>query len=68
MSLAENVKTKRKQAKMTQKQLAKKVGVTSSYISQIENDIKDPAMRVGGKIAKVFGCTLDELSGEKSAV
>ncbi|NDO46015.1 helix-turn-helix transcriptional regulator [Clostridium sp. MD294] len=68
MSLAENVRTKRKQAKMTQKQLAKKVGVTSSYISQIENDIKDPTMRVGGKIAKVLGCTLDDLIKEKSAI
>lgn len=61
----ENIKKIRKMKKMTQLELANKVGVTQSTISKIENDIRNdetPSVRLGlieriGEVLKV--CPLD---------
>ncbi|MFN9711151.1 MAG: helix-turn-helix domain-containing protein [Bacteroidota bacterium] len=45
---------------MTQEQLAKKVGTTKSYISKIENDIKEVRISTLQKIIQLgFGGTLE---------
>jgi DNA-binding XRE family transcriptional regulator len=45
---------------MTQEQLAKKAGTTKSYISKIENDIKEVRISTLQKIIKLgFGGTLE---------
>ena len=40
---------------MTQEQLAKKVGISRTMITEIENGNADPSVRVAKKIAAVLG-------------
>ncbi|NNG67208.1 MULTISPECIES: helix-turn-helix transcriptional regulator [Thermoanaerobacteraceae] len=46
--------------KLTQKELAKKLGVTPDYISQIERG-RIPGMETAIKIANFFDTTVDEI-------
>jgi len=50
----------RKKNKMTQKDLAKLVGVSPDYISQIERG-RIPGMVTAIKLAKLFNTTLEDL-------
>lgn len=68
MVIGENIKKLRQQNNMTQQQLADKICVTRPFITDIENDKKSPSVQNLINIANVFGCTLDELVKEKSAV
>ncbi|HHV96552.1 MAG TPA: helix-turn-helix transcriptional regulator [Clostridiaceae bacterium] len=54
------LKEYRKKHKMTQKELADLVGVTSDYISQIERG-RIPGMFTAIKLAKIFDTTLEDL-------
>ncbi len=64
MSIGENIKKKRKEAGINQYVLAEKVGVTQGYIAKVELNMKIPSMTLGMAIAKVLGCTMDELAKE----
>ena len=64
MSIGENIRKKRKEAGINQYVLAEKVGVTQGYIAKVENGMKMPSMALGNTIAKVLGCTMDELVKE----
>ena len=44
-----------KSRNMTQEQLAKKVGISRTMITEIENGNADPSVRVAKKIAAVLG-------------
>lgn len=44
-----------KSRNMTQEQLAKKVGISRTMITEIENGNADPSVRVAKKIAAVMG-------------
>jgi putative transcriptional regulator len=54
------IKTLRQNEKMTQKELAAKVGVTGDYISQIERG-RIPGMDTAQKLAMLFDTTIDDL-------
>ncbi|EGC82411.1 helix-turn-helix domain-containing protein [Anaerococcus prevotii] len=64
--LNENIKRLRKEKGFTQKDLAVKVGVSITFISQIENGISKPSDENLKKIADVLGVTVNELEKEKS--
>lgn len=59
---SENLKRLRKEAGMTQRELAKLVGVTSSYISKLENG-GNPKLIVLVNLADVFNVTCNFLCG-----
>lgn len=63
MTTGEIIREKRENKGMTQGELAEAVGVTRPMIVQIERGSKTPNMVLGGLIADVLGCTLDELRG-----
>lgn len=48
------IKKARKNAKLTQNELAEKVGVHVSYISRIERGVVNPSIEVIGNIAKAL--------------
>jgi transcriptional regulator with XRE-family HTH domain len=48
----------RKQKKMTQVQLAEKVGIESGYLSVLENGRKEPCLRVIQMLATGLGVSL----------
>ena len=64
MSLAENVRTRRKEKKLTQKALAEQAGVSRVYITQMKANVRNPNIQVVYLIAKALGCTLNDLYDE----
>ena len=61
------LKSKREAVKMTQKDLAEKVGVTQQCISEWESSSTSPTLRPLWIISDIFGITVDELIGKKSS-
>ena len=51
----------RKQAGMTQEQLAKSAQISRPHLGMIETGAANPTVAVAASIAKVLGCTMDEL-------
>lgn len=61
MTTGERIKAARKAAKMTQADLAKKLGIPFQSISQWERDLRNPKSETIQRIAKALGCTPWEL-------
>lgn len=56
----------RKQRKLSQMELAKKVNVSTPFISEIEKGKKQPSLKTLQKLAAALNCTIDELvNGEE---
>ncbi|MFL2134183.1 helix-turn-helix transcriptional regulator [Desemzia sp. FAM 24101] len=61
-----NLKIARLKKQLTQKELAKRVGVTNKYLSQIENGVSNnPSNNLMIKLAKELDCTVQELFFEE---
>jgi transcriptional regulator with XRE-family HTH domain len=63
----ENIKLERKKLKLTQKQLAEKLGVSDSTLSYWERGDFEPDSVSLLKLANYFGVTVDYLLGRKFA-
>ncbi len=61
LKLAENIRFYRKQAGMTQGELAEKLNGKKSLISNYENGYSTPDIYMLCRLAKIFEVTLDEL-------
>lgn len=59
------IKTAREEAKVTQDFLARHLGVTTLYISDLENDRRQPSLPLFIKIANGLNVSLDKLAGRK---
>lgn len=68
MSLGQRIRQKREALKLTQEQLAKKSGLTSQYISIIEQDKRSPSLSALARLAEELGVTLDYLVSGKEGV
>ena len=66
MDIGGNIRRVRLERRMTQEQLAKGVGVTTSMITQIERGTKHATMELGKEIADVLGCNIAVLYGEEN--
>ncbi len=60
IDIANKLKARRARMQLTQLELAKKIGVSESYICQIENG-KMVSIRKLEKIAKALGCQAKDL-------
>lgn len=58
------IKNIRNNAKLTQQELADKVGTTREYISSIENNHRMPSIEMLGKIAEALNTTVKDLLEE----
>ena len=58
---AKNFRAKRKTKQLTQAQLAKKINVSQSYLSEIETGKVSPSWAFIRKAASFFGGSVDEL-------
>lgn len=65
-TIGSNIKKYRKLKSLTQKELAEKVSISRSFMSQIEKGISNPSDENLIKIADVLGVTVNELEKEKS--
>lgn len=63
--VGKNIKKRREALGMTQKELAEKVQVVPSMITQIERGGKVPTILLADNIAKVLGCTANDLLKER---
>lgn len=61
MSLADNIRRLREQKKLTQHELAQKVGVSQQAILNFEKGKNNPNIVTGVNIAKALGVTCEEL-------
>jgi len=63
---ARNLKANRELLKMTQKDLAVKIGVTQQCISEWENSSTSPTLMPLWHLSDLFGITVDCLIGKKT--
>ena len=63
---SENLKKYRRQALLTQKELAQKVGVAEITIKQYEQNLRMPRKEILEKLADFFGIESEVLLGEDS--
>ena len=63
MKFGEDIKKCRKDAGFSQKEIAKKLGVNQSSISDWENDISRPDLETIFELCKIFNVTIYELLG-----
>ena len=59
--LGENIRRFRKKMKMTQEELADKIGVSFQAVSKWENAQSAPDISLLPLLAKVFNCRIDDL-------
>ena len=60
-----SIKQKRVEAKMTQAELAKKIGIGQSAISQWEAGATAPRLEKLKLMSELFGCAIDDLVSEE---
>jgi transcriptional regulator with XRE-family HTH domain len=58
------VKSRRKQLRLSQEELADKASIDRTYASQIERAIANPSLTVLCNLANALGLTLSQLLGE----
>lgn len=58
MNLGSTIKNLRKKKKLTQEEFAIECGITQTYLSQIENNLKEPNVATLKGIAKQFSLPL----------
>ncbi len=56
-----NIKTLRKQRKLTQEDLAEKTGVTRQTINAIENNKYSPSLELAMQLAIIFNLLVEEI-------
>jgi len=66
MTIGNNIKTIRTSKQISQKALAKQVGITPNYLSMIENNAKKPSLTLVEKLAMVMNIPLATLFAELS--
>lgn len=62
-TLGKRIAQHRKNLKLTQDQLAEKLGLTAQAVSKWENDLSCPDIAMLPRLAAIFGITTDELLG-----
>lgn len=68
-TLGTRIAQMRRQKGMTQEELAEKLGLSSQAVSKWENDVSCPDISLLPQLARLLGCTVDELlTGESSSV
>ena len=55
------LKTLREDNGLTQKQVAKKLDTTITYISLIENGSRNPSDKMKEKMTKLYGCSITDI-------
>ena len=59
--IGENIRRIRKDKGLTQAYVARQAGITQAMLCWIERGNRNPTLQVGMAIAKVLGCTVDDL-------
>ena len=65
--MKESIKRFRREKRMTQKQLAEKLGVSLSAVGMWELGLRNPPAKKLPALAAALGCSIDELFAEPGA-
>lgn len=68
MSVGDNIRAIRKEKKLTQKELAKKMKISRSYLSDIENNRKNPSTKTLQSLSEKLNVTMLYLTTGKKAI
>ncbi len=66
MNIGQNILNLRKSAKLSQEQLAEKIGVTRQTISNWELEESSPDLKQAKDLSKIFNVSLDDLTGDST--
>lgn len=61
--LPRKIRQRRKLLRLTQTQLAQRLGITQAYLAEIEKGRKRPSLEVLEKLCDTMGCSADYLLG-----
>ena len=61
MSLTTRIREYRLRDRMSQEELAQRVGVRRETIGNLENGKYNPSLKLAMDIARVFGCSVEDL-------
>ena len=61
MMLHTRIRVLRARDRLSQEELAQKVGVRRETIGNLENGRYNPSLKLAMDIAKVFGCTVEDI-------
>lgn len=61
LNLSDKLRTSRKNANLTRKQVAERIGVSYSVLAHYECGEREPSLRVLYKLARVYNVTIDFL-------
>ena len=67
MTLGENLQNLRKEAGLSQEQVAQQLFVSRQTVSKWENNLAEPGVENLKTLARLFGVTLDQLIGLETA-
>ena len=65
--MLERLREKRKKLHWTEKEAAKRIGISQPFYHNIETGKKTPSLPTTLKITDAMGCTLEELTARKEA-
>lgn len=65
MKFGDILRQKREERRMTQADLAQRIGITQQNVSSYETEYKVPPLRVVVAAADLFRCSTDEMIGRK---
>lgn len=68
MSIGDNIKQIRKEKKLTQQRLAKEIGISRSYLSDVENNRYNPSSKTIESLSGKLGVTMLYLTTGKKAL
>lgn len=66
--LGEKIISERKKCKLSQEELAEKLGITRQTISNWELNETSPDLKQASKLCDIFNISLDELTGKENAI
>lgn len=61
-TLGQKLRAARESRNQTQVQLAAAAGISQGYLSQLEQDEREPTLSIAARLAGVLGVSLDELA------
>ena len=64
MGVGSNIRRRREEKEMTQRELARQVGITQAMLCWIERGTRNPSLQVGNEIAKVLQSRVEDLLEE----
>ncbi len=61
MSVGKNIRIRREERRLSQKEMAKMTGISQAMLCQIERGTKNPSIQIGKEIADILGCSMEDL-------